>query len=51
MRVRHMIRWAKVSLLVFKDDASSADIVLDACEYLRAKTVDLPKKFLDRGRI
>ena len=24
---------------------------LDAMEYMRAKTVDLPKKFLDRGRI
>jgi len=23
----------------------------NAIEYLRAKTVDLPKKFLDRGRI
>lgn len=25
--------------------------MLDAMEYLRSKTVDLPKKFLDRGRI
>jgi hypothetical protein len=23
----------------------------NACEYLRAKTIDMPKKFLDRGRI
>lgn len=21
------------------------------CEYLRAKTVDIPKKFLERGRV
>lgn len=24
---------------------------VDTLEYMRAKTVDLPKKFLDRGRI
>jgi len=25
--------------------------VADAMEYMRAKTVDIPKKFLERGRI
>lgn len=29
----------------------NANRFIDAMEYLRAKTVDLPKKFLDRGRI
>ena len=32
-------------------EAIVADECIDAMEYMRAKTVDLPKKFLDRGRI
>lgn len=30
---------------------ASTNTGTDTMEYMRAKTVDLPKKFLDRGRI
>ena len=33
------------------DEDDGTDTIADAMEYMRAKTVDLPKKFLGRGRI
>lgn len=51
MRARRMTRWGKVSKLMKGWGVMHANVWTDAMEYLRAKTVDLPKKFLDRGRI
>ena len=51
MRAQRTIRWGRVSIEVRSFKSAVLTMCPDAMEYLRAKTVDLPKRFLDRGRI